>query len=114
MYKYSFYCQGMWCGNESGRQGAPDSLALQQHVGLPEQGHLWPQAPLAVGQVADVTLQLVLALSAALQLRLQPPQLLLQPNSRNKNTKQAGFFKRRARSVGTRVAALPYLICSVW
>lgn len=56
-----------------------DSLALEQHVGLSEQGHLRSQAPLAVGQVADVTPQLLLALPAHLQLALQPPQLLLQP-----------------------------------
>lgn len=56
-----------------------DSLALEQHVGLSEQGHLWSQAPLTVGQVADVTPQLLLALPARLQLALQPPQLLLQP-----------------------------------
>lgn len=55
------------------------SLALEQHVGLSEQGHLWSQAPLAVGQVADVTPQLLLTLSAHLQLTFQPPQLLLQP-----------------------------------
>lgn len=56
-----------------------DSLALEQHVGLSEQGNLWSQAPLAVGQVADVTSQLLLALPAHLQLTLQPPQLLFQP-----------------------------------
>lgn len=55
------------------------SLALQQHVGLSEEGHLWPQAPLAVRQVTDVTSQLLLALSAHLQLAPQPPQLCLQP-----------------------------------
>lgn len=53
------------------------SLALKQHVGLSEQGHFWSQAPLAVGQVAHVTSQLLLALPACLQLNLQPPQLLL-------------------------------------
>lgn len=56
-----------------------DSLALEQHVGLSEQGNFRSQAPLAVGQVADVTSQLLLALPARLQLALQPPQLLLQP-----------------------------------
>lgn len=60
------------------------SLALKQHVGLSQQGHLWPQAPLAVGQVADVTSQLLLALPARLHLSLQPPQLLLQPESRKR------------------------------
>lgn len=43
-----------------------NSLALEQHVGLPEQRDLGPQAPLAVGQVADVAAQLLLALPAAL------------------------------------------------
>lgn len=43
---------------------AGDSLALEQHVGLSEQGNLWSQAPLAVGQVADVTPQLLLSLAA--------------------------------------------------
>lgn len=54
-------------------------LALEQHVGLSEEGHLWSQAPLAVGQVAYVTPQLLLALPARLQLTFQPPELLLQP-----------------------------------
>lgn len=58
-----------------------NSLALEQHVGLSEQRNLWSQAPLTVGQVADVTAQLLLALPARLQLALQPPQLLLQPES---------------------------------
>lgn len=54
-----------------------NSLALEQHVGLSQQWNLWSQAPLAVGQVADVTSQLLLALPARLQLTLQSPQLLL-------------------------------------
>lgn len=62
----------------SGRR-VNDSLALEQHVGLSEQRHLGSQAPLAVGQVADVASQLLLALPARLQLALQPPQLLIQP-----------------------------------
>lgn len=83
----------MWCSTRTSRQGGalqPDSLALQQHVGLSEQRHLWSQAPLTVGQVADVTPQLLLALSAGLQLRFQPPQFLLQPKSgrKNKQTKK--------------------------
>lgn len=61
-----------------------DSLALEQHVGLSEQGNLRSQAPLAVGQVADVTSQLLLALPARLQLPLQPPQLLLQPERKRR------------------------------
>lgn len=56
-----------------------NSLALEQHVGLSEQRNLWSQAPLAVGQVADVTSQLLLALPARLDLALQSPQLLLKP-----------------------------------
>lgn len=59
-------------------------LALEQHVGLSEQRHLWSQAPLTVGQVADVTSQLLLALPARLQLGLQPPQLLLQSERHRK------------------------------
>lgn len=70
-----------------------DSLALEQHVGLPEQRNLWSQAPLAVGQVADVTSQLLLALPARLQLALQPPQLLIQPESyrERKRSLSSGF-----------------------
>lgn len=35
--------------------GVEHSLALEQHVGLSKQGNLRSQAPLTVGQVADVT-----------------------------------------------------------
>lgn len=56
------------------------SLALEKHVGLSEQGNLWSKAPLAIGQVADVTSKLLFGLPARLQLTLQPPQLLLQPS----------------------------------
>lgn len=55
------------------------SLALKQHVGLSEQRNFWSQAPLTVGQVANVAPQLLLALPARLQLHLQSLQFLLQP-----------------------------------
>lgn len=88
------------------------SLALQQQVGLSEQRHLWPQAPLTVGQVANVTPQLLLALSAGLQLRFQPPQLLLQPKKgQNGQSSYRGGGSHECR-VGNR--RLPYLSCSVW
>lgn len=69
---------------------ADHSLALQQHVGLSEQRNLWSQAPLAVRQVADVTPQLLLALPARLQLTLQLPQLLLQPDIEKKRKNHLG------------------------
>lgn len=90
------------------------SLALEQHVGLSEQGHLWSQAPLAVCQVADVTPQLLLALPARLQLAPQLPQLLLKPDVHNKRGFLFFGFDFNIQLTLSELFVTYLLICSAW